>query len=616
MLGGHVSNFSPTTICLYNNLLAQNDRVWSTYYGGAENDRVRGVATDLLGNVYMTGTTSSPSAIAYGGSHLSTNGYGVSVDKQGNVVLAGYTRSPDGIAYNGFQNVLNTGSNAFLVKFDASGNRLWSTYYGGDNGAFAYDVATDQHGNSFLVGYTMSEVGIAHNGFQNQASGSTDGFLVKFSSSGDRIWATYYGGDEADYGFNVVTDLAGNVFISGTTASNTGMAYNGYQNEKAGMGFTDDYIVKFDANGNRIWATYYGGTGYDTHGLGSPEELGGISTDAAGNVYLAGATGSQVDIALDGFQNERVGYDNLYLVKFDSIGTRLCATYYRKGPLSEHYPCVATDPFGHVYLGGVTNSSAPGLEYNGFQNIPGGAENAYLVRLTGCGTLDAGIIPIYQPCSDFCEAVKQVSPSGGTPPYSYVWNTIPVQTTPQATELCPGIYEVTVIDALDSVVEVQANVSSGSVQPLLISEAGDTLYVSQATSYQWYLNDEPITGTTSQSYQIQISGNYRVEGVVGDCLLSSFTIEMTCACVTGIEPSNQNTRFSVFPNPTTDGVNIQFVESFVGQIIIIDAVGRQICSYSVSNKLNTLSLPKNSGGYLIQLIELDGTLSTSKVVKN
>jgi hypothetical protein len=81
----------------------QNPRLWATYYGG-------------------TGT-----------SGCDNSGHGVATDAADNVFLAGYTQSPNNIASaGGFKNTLGgAGYNAFLAKFDANGNRLWATYYGG-----------------------------------------------------------------------------------------------------------------------------------------------------------------------------------------------------------------------------------------------------------------------------------------------------------------------------------------------------------------------------------------------------------------------------------------------------------------------------------------------------
>lgn len=50
-------------------------------------------------------------------------------------------------------------------------------------------------------------------------------------------------------------------------------------------------------------------------------------------------------------------------------------------------------------------------------------------------------------CNGLCNGSARAKVSGGTPPYTYSWNTSPVQTTATATNLCPGIYHVTVTDA-------------------------------------------------------------------------------------------------------------------------------------------------------------------------
>jgi gliding motility-associated-like protein len=61
-----------------------------------------------------------------------------------------------------------------------------------------------------------------------------------------------------------------------------------------------------------------------------------------------------------------------------------------------------------------------------------------------------------------CDGTATVTPAGGVPPYTYTWNTTPAQTTPTATNLCPGTYVVTVKDAfcetvLDTVTILQQN---------------------------------------------------------------------------------------------------------------------------------------------------------------
>lgn len=149
-------------LCIMFTTSAQNYRLWATYYGGADQDAGYKISTDASGNVYMTGQTSSATGIATAGA---------------------------------FQNTYGGGVDAYLVKFDGAGNRLWATYYGGSGADFGYGVKTDAAGNIYLTGYTESTSGIATVGaHQTVYGGSNDAFLVKFDSNGNRLWGTYYGG--------------------------------------------------------------------------------------------------------------------------------------------------------------------------------------------------------------------------------------------------------------------------------------------------------------------------------------------------------------------------------------------------------------------------------------
>ena len=398
---------------------AQNDRLWGSYYGGTGSDWGYSVATDVSGNVFLTGRTRSTSGIASGGYQNTFGGgsfvddaflvkfdsagnriwatyYGgidndigssVTADPSGNVYLAGYTKSTSGMASGGFQNTIGGGTDAFLAKFDLSGNLLWATYYGGSGFDQALSVVTDPSGNVYMTGRTQSANGISSSGFQaNFGGGSNDAFLVKFDSSGNRIWATYYGGTGNEWGFNVATDASGKVYLSGQTTSSSGISFNGFKNTIGG-GF-DAFLVKFDSTGNRIWATYYGGAGEDGNVNGGSNMS--ISTDASGNVYLGGSTTSITGIASGGFQNTFGGgiYD-AFLVKFDSSGSRLWATYYGGsgiGGLSEYGYGVATDASGNVYLGGCTYSYA-GIAFGGFKNnFMGTDADQFLVKFDSNGT--------------------------------------------------------------------------------------------------------------------------------------------------------------------------------------------------------------------------------------
>ena len=347
---------------------ANGTRAWATYYGGTEFDLISGVAADHLGNVYVVGSTSSPGlatagsfyqggglndaflakfsssgsrlwATYYGGSNW-TGGNRVAVDSKNNVYMVGGTQC-SGLAYNGFKSTCDTvHASPYLVKFSPTGTRLWATYYGGDSSDVGTAVATDMHDNIYMAGTTASDSGIAYQGFQNIRNGEGDGFLVKFDSSGNRLWATYYGGDSSEEVNSITTDAYNNVYLAGTTNSPTDIASGGFRNAISDSNAylaTDAFLVEFNSVGNRLWGTYYGGAEQD---FGQ-----GVAIDNAGYVYFSGGTESYDSIAYNGFCDTLPfnGNGHLFLAKIHSLTTTGTAEIYE--PDITLYPNPVNDYF-------------------------------------------------------------------------------------------------------------------------------------------------------------------------------------------------------------------------------------------------------------------------------
>jgi len=345
-------------------------RLWATYYGGSDYDYAYSVATDQQGNVYVVGYTWSSNFPVYdpgGGAYYQGNN-------------AGYY-------------------DAFILKFNSSGVRLWATYYGGSSSSdYAYSVATDQQGNVYVVGYTSSTNfpvydpgGGAY--YQGSRAGYDDAFILKFDSSGVRQWATYYGGSSSsDYAYSVATDQQGNVYVVGYTSSTNFPVYDPgggayYQGNNAG--YYDAFILKFNSSGVRQWATYYGGSS-------SSDYAYSVATDPQGNVYVVGYTRStDFPVYNPGggayYQGSRAGYDDAFILKFDSSGVRQWATYYGGSSSSDYAYSVATDPQGNVYVVGYTSSTNfPVYDPGGgayFQQTIGssGYSDAFILKFNSSG---------------------------------------------------------------------------------------------------------------------------------------------------------------------------------------------------------------------------------------
>jgi hypothetical protein len=390
-------------------------RLWGTYYGGSSDEYGRSCATDASGNVFLAGYTQSNSGIATTGAHQTSRGggswnaflvkfnssgtrqwgtyyggtageaaYHCATDASGNVYLTGESKSTTGIATTGaHQTSKGSLEDAFLVKFNSSGVRQWGTYYGGSGNDYGKSCATDASGNVYLVGDARnSTTGIATTGAHKTIRGGIrDAFLVKFNSSGVRQWGTFYGGSGDDKGGSCATDASGNVYLAGDASSTTGIATTGAPQTTYG-GRNDAFLVKFNSSGVRQWGTYYGGSG---------REYGrSCATDANGNVYLAGDAESTTGIATTGaHQTTFGGYNDAYLVKFNSSGARQWGTYYG-GTTAEYGGSCATDASGNVYLAGRTRSTTGIATTGAHQNTFGGLDDAFLVKFNSSGVRQWG----------------------------------------------------------------------------------------------------------------------------------------------------------------------------------------------------------------------------------
>ncbi|MFN4082859.1 MAG: PKD domain-containing protein [Bacteroidia bacterium] len=244
----------------------------------------------------------------------------------------------------------------------------WITYMGGAGNERSYGIAHDRFDNIYICGYTNSFTHIATSGsYQSVYAGATDVYINKYNKQGNIIWATYYGGLNYDYGFDMA--IKGDyLFITGTTASDSIFSTTGSHQTQYGGGVTDLFLSCFNLNGHRNWGTYYGGNNADgSYGINVPSALSpvgnGITIDNDTNVIFCGTTYSQ-GLATPGTQKTFMSAEfDAILVKFNKTGTRLWATYHggpfqcNGGGIDFGYG-VAVDNAGFIYLTGYTNSGS------------------------------------------------------------------------------------------------------------------------------------------------------------------------------------------------------------------------------------------------------------------
>ena len=177
-------------------------RVFSTYLGGTDDDRVRALAVDAAGNVYVAGETSSadfPVSASPLQAALSPG-------------TCGAVPCPDG----------------FLTKLDPTGTTaLYSTYLGGAGFDQIFGIAVNAAEDVFVTGSTSSADFPLQNPMQAAIGGGTcpagtcsDVFVTRLDATGSgSIYSTFLGGSDADAGQAIFVDGSDNAFVTGFVGS-------------------------------------------------------------------------------------------------------------------------------------------------------------------------------------------------------------------------------------------------------------------------------------------------------------------------------------------------------------------------------------------------------------
>src|SRR5437870_723243 len=162
--------------------------IYSTYLGGASDDRGEAIAIDAAGNAYVTGRTASKAFPTVGAIQTSLNGR----------------------------------SDAFVAKLDPTGSSLaFSTYLGGGGDDKGSGIAVDAAGNVFVAGETASaDFPTTAGAIRVTLAGITDAYVVKLNPTGaSLVYSTYLGGTADEEGFSIAVDAAGSAYVAGLTTS-------------------------------------------------------------------------------------------------------------------------------------------------------------------------------------------------------------------------------------------------------------------------------------------------------------------------------------------------------------------------------------------------------------
>ena len=450
--------------------------VWATQAGGTGDDEGVGVAVDNAGNTYVTGSfantaTFGPTTLtSRGGSDAfiakydpsgnviwaqqaggAANDFGnaVAVDSVGNAYVTG---NFGGTGAFGVTNLVSAGgSDAYVAKFDSSGNVVWAQSAGGPGNDSGLAIAVGGGGNSYVAGRFSGTASIG--GTNVTSAGGFDVFVSQLDPNGMAQWVKQLGGTNDENVWSIAADSAGNSYVAGDFS---GSATIGSTNLSS-KGGTDGYLVKYDRAGNPVFTTQVGGAGTDS--------AYNVAVDGAGNSYLTGTFSGTTTVGNTTLTS--AGGQDAYVAQYDRAGNVQWVKQ-AGGTSDDAGTGIAVDPSGNVDVTGQFSGTS---QFGGTSLTAGGPAATFVASLPTSSAVPAAPVITSQPQDMTVTAGDPVTFSvmaSGSPPPAYQWsfNGVKLSGATNATLTfnnvslsSAGAYSVTASNSLGSVISSNANLT-------------------------------------------------------------------------------------------------------------------------------------------------------------
>jgi hypothetical protein len=328
----------------------------------------KGISTDDNGNVFVTGSYWNDS-ISFDAITLSNSGShdiflakfdaegnviwarcaggqrveqanSVCTDGDGNVAITGFFES-DSLVFDSqvvYHNIDTIHGDIFIAKYNSEGNSLWAKSARGAGLDIGTAITSDQAGNIYATG-TFASSSVAFESDTLIMTGGNDVFVIKYDPTGNEQWVISAGGSSYAVCYSIITDLPGNVFITGYFYVPFMSFGNLLLTNSTGF---DVFVVKIDAAGNFVWAKSSVG--------GQQAEGHGVCTDMQGNVYVTGFYAFST-VSFDSITLSLASDSELFLVKYDTDGNVIWG-FAEGGNSSDFSEAVCKDLNGDIIITG------------------------------------------------------------------------------------------------------------------------------------------------------------------------------------------------------------------------------------------------------------------------
>ena len=544
---------------------SEGNLIWVKTFGGNTGEDASDIAVDIAGNVYVTGD---------------------------------FFNTVDFDPGPGAYNITATGSiDMFVVKLDSSGNFIWAGSIRGGQGEQARGITVDSVGNVYTTGFFQGTIDLDPGDsttFLLIAGGVSDGFVCKWDSARNFVWAKQFAGPSNEIPFSIDLGQNGEVYAAGEFFATADFDPGPGVFNLVSNGMRDIFFLKLDNAGNLIWARSIGGTDEDVATT--------IRVDKTGNGYITGKFQSAVDFdaGTGTFLLNSLGGSDAFLTKYDASGNFIWA-YGTGGNLDDEGSSLFVDSSANVYTHGY------------FQNTVDFDPGSGTFNLTAV-TDEYLFITKSDSAGNFKWAVK----TGGNLAEGIFVNDMDV--------FSAGVFFNTVDFDPGVATHIETSAGSGDFFVLKLIQCTLNGQLSSTPDSTGFPNcngtinvnitggTQPYTITWSSGSTIDLcSGWYSV--TITDSVGCTITDSVFVDFVTEVNEFNNN-KIAVYPNPVNDYLKIKVLSEDEYELIVYDLTSRRIFvnQFSGNSIVNLEELSK--GIYIYELRNKDTIIKKGKLEKN
>lgn len=481
---------------------------------------------------------------------------------------------------------------------------------------------------------------------------TSDLIIIKYDSTGNVLWAKSAGGMGMDNANSVDIDSSGNIYLVGDFASSTITFDTIILMNSNIIDTADIFLVKYDSNGNVLWAKSGCGTNYDY--------AQSVAVSSSGIIYITGNFFSSI-ITFGSTTLTNVGTNDIFIVKYDTNGTVLWAK--SAGGLSYEEPySVAIDISENAYITGgfrsktvafdstnLTNADSTSNTYDIFvakYNTSGNLEwakrfggtnwdegnsialdtlgNIYVAGIFSSFNLifdsdtltNAGYEDIFLVKYDINGKVFWAKSAGGADGGDWA-NSLSVDDS--GNSYVTGVFQGdTLTLGTTSLVNADNIHNTHDVFLAKYNTNGNVIWATSAkgTDIDWASSvahdafGNIYVGGTFRSPTITFGINTLSNVGYGDIFLAKLD---SSSIITEINYLNNSSNISIFPNPSSDYITVSIPDKATIEILNIN--GQIISSLYSDSRQTTFDLTDLNGGIYIVRVKTDKEIITKKFIK-